>query len=395
MFRFADMAEPARGDFGLEVTKVDRSGPPLALLGARSNYFMTAYYAPSERAPEIQAFWATGEANATRDATSRSVEDWFHRHGRTREDFALAERIEGAVRQAHHVWMTLRIPDGRENAAVVPLYVGPISRDVLSEDAYDVVEPVIHYPTAIDFVADALLGIYDLWLWLLGSAGMAVILMTLVVRGGLMPLSIKNQLMMRRYGRKIAKIKPKVDALRKRYPNNPKKLREEQMALYREHGVGFPMGCVMMLFQIPIFFALFSSLRVEYTLRNAAFLWIEDLSGPDALVPLGTEIALPVLGALMGPIRSINVLPLVYVGLALYQQRLMPKPMDEQQAQQMRMMKWLPVFFAVMLYNYTAALMLYMILSSVVAIVESKIVRRMDADASPPKPEPAPEPQPA
>jgi YidC/Oxa1 family membrane protein insertase len=146
------------------------------------------------------------------------------------------------------------------------------------------------------------------------------------------------------------------------------------MKLYREHGVGFPTGCLMMLIQIPIFFALFSSLRVEYTIRGESFLWINDLSGPDRLVDFGRTV----LNLGFFWIESINVLPLLMVGLSIMHTRNMPKPADEQQAQQMKMMKWLPIIFAVILYNYTAALAIYMVLSSAVAIVESKIVRAKD-----------------
>ena len=67
------------------------------------------------------------------------------------------------------------------------------------------------------------------------------------------------------------------------------------------------------------------------------------------------------------------------MGLAIYQQRLMPKPSDEQQAQQMKMAKWMAIIFPVLLYNYTAALALYMCCSSIIAIIESRIVRTKDA----------------
>ena len=197
--------------------------------------------------------------------------------------------------------------------------------------------------------------------------------MTLVVRGLMAPLSIKNQLSMRTYSETMRKLKPKLDVIKQKYGKNPKRYREEQAKLMRENEVGVPLGCLMMFLQIPIFFALFSSLRTEYTLRNASFLWIEDLSGPDRLVDLPFTIDLMFI-----QIFSINILPLLMVVLSLMHQRSMPKPADDQQAQQMAMMKWLPIIFAVILYNYTAALALYMVISSAVAIVESKVVRAKD-----------------
>jgi YidC/Oxa1 family membrane protein insertase len=355
----------------------------LRILGVRTHYFMSAYYAHAdEEAPDIVTWWATGE-DAKRRQDMRDALETFFREQRGRDsktDDALKARIRAGVEGLLHDWLVVELDDadagGKE--VVIPIYVGPVDRHVMRQDVYASLKPVIAYPFAPDILADALLAIYDLFRSLIGSAGVALVLMTLVVRGAMMPLSIKNQLSMRQYSRKIAKVKPKLDAIKKKYGNNLKKLREEQAKLYREQGIGFPTGCLMLLIQMPIFFALFSSLRVEYSLRNEAFLWIKDLSGPDKLIDFGgTEINLFVL-----TVFSINLLPLLMVALSVWQQRMMPKPADEQQAQQMRMMKWLPIIFAVILYNYTAALALYMVLSSAVGIAESRIVRFKDKDAT-------------
>jgi YidC/Oxa1 family membrane protein insertase len=182
---------------------------------------------------------------------------------------------------------------------------------------------------------------------------------------------------MRSYGRKVQKVKPKLTALQEKYAKNPKRLREEQMKLYRENGVGFPSGCIMMLIQIPIFFSLFSALRVEYSIRGETFLWIKDLAGPDRLVDFGSTLV--DLGIFR--LDALNLLPILMVILSIWHTRSMPKPADDQQAQQMKMMKWMPIFFAFILYNYTAALALYMVFSSAIALIEAKIVRAKDAAA--------------
>src|SRR5205085_2263166 len=162
---------------------------------------------------------------------------------------------------------------------------------------YAPLEGLITYPAAPDFVARFLLSVFDVARSLTGSAGFAIILMTLFVRGGMMPLSIRNQLSMRRQGRKMARIKPKLEQLKERY--------------------GHPL----------------------------------------------VDWAIP-----PGGIRSINLLPLLYMGLSIWQQRLMPKALDDQQRQQMKMAKWMSIIFPILLYNYTAALALYMCVSSTVAI---------------------------
>ena len=261
--------------------------------------------------------------------------------------------------------------------AVFHVYAGPLSRTVFAEDRYEELSGLITYPMAPDFVARFLLSVFDVAKSLTGSAGLAVILMTLFVRGGMMPLSIRNQLSMRRQGRKMAKVKPKLEILKVRYAKDPRKFREEQVKLYKEHGVGFPMGCIMLMLQIPIFMSLFSSLRIEYAVRHEAFAWINDLSGPDGILSFGrwwgSGWSFP-----PGGLRGLNILPILYMGLSIYQQRLMPKPLDDQQAQQMKMARWMSIIFPILLYNYTAALALYMVVSSTVAIIESRIVRAKD-----------------
>ncbi|MFV1958591.1 MAG: membrane protein insertase YidC [Planctomycetota bacterium] len=385
--RHGDMTDAVEEPNGLPVTKgIDASR--LRMLGARTHYFLASFYARKgrPRAPKVSRYWATGEEADKREATEKYMIEWFRR-ARNRdaeEDAHLLERIRKGVEVLNHAWMVVQAPSGRtpeEAQAVaveIPLYVGPISREVLRQDVYAVIEPVIAYRSAFDILADALLWIYDIFRNLFGNAGVGVILMTLVVRGLMMPLSIRNQLSMRTYSRKISKLKPKLEELKKKFGKNPKRMREAQTKLYREHGVGFPTGCLMMLVQVPIFFALFSSLRTEYTLRNAVFLWIQDLGSPDKLIDFGRVVF--DIGILT--LFSLNILPLLMVGLSLWQQHLMPKPADEQQAQQMRMMKWLPIVFAVILYNYTAALALYMVLSSAVSITESRIVKAKDAHAT-------------
>ncbi len=353
------------------------------LFGVRSNYFLAACYADSAagRTSPIARIWGTGEEAARRPAMEANLLAWF-RSERGRDaatDELLKRRIRDGAAQMHHAWAVIQVPvaaatDSSVTAATLTLYTGPLDRATLAHDAYAALRPALTYPGAPDLITRFLLWIYDQWRKLLGSAGLAVIFMTLTVRGGLMPISIRNQLSMRRYGRKVQKVKPKLLQLQQKFANNPRKLREEQMKLYRENGIGFPGGCLMMLIQIPIFFALFSGLRTEYTLWGEPFLWIKDLAGPDRLIPFGTTLF--DLGLFR--LDALNILPILMVVVSILHYRSMPKPADEQQAQQMRMMKWLPIFFAFLLYNYTAALALYMVFSAVIGLVEAKIVRVRD-----------------
>ncbi len=353
------------------------------LLGSRSLYFTTTLYSDGgEDKPTPLWVWISGEEGAKRPVMEQQLKDWYASRDRKIRDEdgsvnELGARIARSVANMQYAWATYELSTAVDAKPIeLAWYTGPIDRSTLAQDGYEPLERMITYPFAPDIVAQALLGIYDIFRNLFGSIGLAVILMTLCVRGLMMPLSIRNQLSMRGYSRKIQKIKPKLTALQEKYKKNPRKLREEQMKLYRENNIGFPGGCLMMIVQIPIWFALFSSLRREFTIRGAEFLWIADLSGPDALIDFGGCFTLLVL-----QICGLNLLPILMVTLSIIHTRSMPKPQDEQTAQQYKMMKWMPIIFAVILYNYTAALMLYMTLSSGFGILESKIVRAKDEAA--------------
>jgi YidC/Oxa1 family membrane protein insertase len=132
-------------------------------------------------------------------------------------------------------------------------------------------------------------------------------------------------------------------------------------------------GCLPPLVQIPIFFGLFSALRVAFDLRQGSFLWIDDLSMPDRVAHLGINTHLPFIGVL----DWLNILPILMVILWVLQQKVMPKPTDPQAQQMQKMMMWMPVVFGVFLYNYSSGLSLYMVTSSMFGILEYTVVRKI------------------
>jgi YidC/Oxa1 family membrane protein insertase len=160
--------------------------------------------------------------------------------------------------------------------------------------------------------------------------------------------------------------------VQKRYPKDAAKANQEKMRIMRENKVGLPLGCLMIFFQIPIWFALFQALAVEFHLRHAPFLWCIDLAMPDHLASLP-----------FWP-HALNLLPILMLVLWTIQQRVAPQAQsdDPQVRMQMKMMRIMPFIFFFMLYNYTAALALYMCVSSAWGIAESKLVRRAIARQS-------------
>jgi len=208
------------------------------------------------------------------------------------------------------------------------------------------------------------------------SYGLAIILMTALIKAALLPLSHKGQTSMHR----MQQIQPKIKELQERHKGDKQKLGEEQMKLMREHGVNPFGGCLPMLLQFPVFISLFRALRSSFELRQRSFLWIDDLSQPDAIATL--PFSLPLLG------NNVNLLPLLWMGSMVLSQSLMPKAKsaDPQQKQQQMMAKFFPLMFGVMLYGYPAGLFLYFVTMSFLSIAEQRFIRKRLANLAAPTP---------
>jgi YidC/Oxa1 family membrane protein insertase len=170
--------------------------------------------------------------------------------------------------------------------------------------------------------------------------GVSIILLTACVKGVLWPLQNKANRSMR----KMSALAPKMQELKEKYKDDPTRMNQEVMKLYKEHGVNPVGGCLPMMIQIPIFFGLFSMLGQAAELRNASFLWVHDLSQPD------TVAHIPGLG------WPINILPLIMGATNLWLMRMTPKTGD---STQQKVMMFMPLIFLFFCYNFAAALALY------------------------------------
>ena len=206
-----------------------------------------------------------------------------------------------------------------------------------------------------------------------GNWGWSIILLTFLVRLALFPINRRSQTAMARYQKKMKRVQPKIDEIKKRYENDPKKQREAQAKIMQEEGAFPPLGgCLPMFLQMPIFFGLYAMLRTSFDLRQQPFVaWITDLSRPDRLLEI--NLHLPVLGN----IQYLNLLPILMVVMWVLQQRGMPQPADEQAARMQKMMTVMPVLFGLMLYNYAAGLSLYMLTTSTMGIFEQKVIKKV------------------
>jgi YidC/Oxa1 family membrane protein insertase len=143
---------------------------------------------------------------------------------------------------------------------------------------------------------------------------------------------------------------------------------QKQMELWKKHGVNPLGGCLPILLQIPIFTALYLAFCHSADMRGQGFLWINDLTLPDQLI--GWVVG--------GWTLSFNLLPIIYIGVSIWMSLMqkMPEGGDPQQAQMMKMMRWMPVLFGVIFYNFPSGLVLYFTINAVLSTIEIKMVRK-------------------
>lgn len=181
------------------------------------------------------------------------------------------------------------------------------------------------------------------------SFAAAIIILTILIKLALWPLQNKATDSMKR----MQLLSPKMTELRAKYKDDPTKMNEELMKLYKQYGVNPFGGCLPMLVQIPIFFGFYSMLGSAIELRNSHFLWIHDLSQPDTIAHL---LGFP-----------INLLPILMAGTMIWQMAISPKSGD---ASQQRIMYFMPVIFLVFCYNYASGLALYWTTQNIFSIVQ-------------------------
>lgn len=208
-----------------------------------------------------------------------------------------------------------------------------------------------------------------------GNYGIAIIMLTLIVRMLMFPLSRKQALMAQR----SQELQPFLKEIQTKYKDDKERLTRETFALYKKHGVNPVSGCLPALVQLPIFVGLWQALNVSVPLRQATFLWVNDLAAPDMLFKFPFDVIL--LG------HWFNLLPIIVVALMLVQTKLFSPPATTPEAEmQQKTMKYMMIFMGVMFYKVPAGLSLYFITSSLWSICERLLLPKIthstpDADA--------------
>ncbi len=183
--------------------------------------------------------------------------------------------------------------------------------------------------------------------------GIAILLLTFLIKILTHPLSAMSLKSMKR----MQDIAPQINALKEKYKDNPQKMQKEMMGLYKENKVNPMGGCLPMLIQLPIFIALYTTLRNAIELKGASFLWIKDLSLPDTVAVVA---GLP-----------LNILPIIMGGTMIWQQKM--STVDPQQA---KIMMFMPIFFTFIFYGFPSGLVLYWLVNNILSIIQQYQVQR-------------------
>ncbi|MDQ3333492.1 MAG: YidC/Oxa1 family insertase periplasmic-domain containing protein, partial [Planctomycetota bacterium] len=243
---------------------------------------------------------------------------------------------------------TVTIPAGGEVTQAWQFFTGPKRKELLEPLGADPVLDLSWFAV----VSPAMLWILEK----LHSTGMpywlAIISLTVIVRGAMFPISRKQAI----GAQKMKELQPKLTELKAKYGTDQEKFLKAQMELFRKHGYGplGPMasGCLPVLLQLPIFIGLYQALQTSVDLRMAQFLWIDNLAAPDQLFRM--PFSLPYLGA------DFNLLPLITVVLFYIQQKLfMPPATTPEQEAQYKMMNFMMLFMGVFFYHVPAGLCVY------------------------------------
>ena len=247
------------------------------------------------------------------------------------------------------------------------LYLGPKRNMLLrktGEGRGDVMnyKPFSLISNPLNWLLNALFGwifskMSDTWGW-----GFAIVALTIIIRAAMWPLQNKSTRAMKR----MSKLQPQMKELREKYSDDPGRMNQEMMKMYREYGINPLGGCLPLLVQIPIFFGFYIMLQYAVELRQKEFLWVPDLSLPDTLFNM--PFSLPFLG------NGFNLLPIVMAVTMVLQMALTPKTGDKLQR---RLFMLMPVIFFFFCYNFASALALYWTTSNIFAIVQMLITRRL------------------
>ncbi|MCX5804481.1 MAG: membrane protein insertase YidC [Proteobacteria bacterium] len=251
----------------------------------------------------------------------------------------------------------LRLQSNKENISA-KLYFGPKQSDILKSLNVKA-EKIIDFGW-FDIIAKPLILGMNYSNKVTHNYGIDIILLTILIKIIFYPLSVKSFKSMNN----MKKLQPRIQQLREKYKNDKQKLNQEMMDIYKREGVNPMGGCLPMVIQIPVFFALYKALSSAIELRHTPFmLWINDLSAPEDLYSF----------TVLGYSLPIRILPLIMGVTQVIQQKMTPTTADPMQE---KMMLFMPILFTFLFWGFPAGLVLYWLVNNVISIGQQYYINK-------------------
>ena len=252
------------------------------------------------------------------------------------------------------------------------------AKETRTIDAYQKSLGIKNFDLMIDwgwfyFITKPLFWLIDYIFGIVGNFGVAILIVTVIVKGLFFPLANRSYLSMA----KMKAVQPQMEAIKARYPEDKQKQQQEFMELYKREGINPIAGCLPIAVQIPVFFALYKVIFITIEMRQAPFFgWIRDLSAPDptnlfnlfGLIPFD-----PTQVPFIGHLLVLGIWPLI-MGVSMFiQMKMNPEPADPVQKQ---MFSWMPVIFTFMLGAFPAGLVIYWTWNNTLSVTQQYLIMR-------------------
>lgn len=268
------------------------------------------------------------------------------------------------------------IPPGGRFETSARVFAGAKESRVL--DYYQNVQGIRKFDMLIDwgyfhFITRPMFWLLETIYGIVGNFGVAILIITLLVKGLFYPLANKSYASMA----KMKMVQPKMKALQEQYPDDKAKQQQEIMELYKREKINPVAGCLPVLLQIPVFFSLYKVLFVAIEMRHAPFFgWIRDLSSPDPsniFTLFGLLHFDPTQAPLVGHLLHLGVWPLI-MGVSMWvQMKMNPEPADPVQK---TMFAWMPVIFTFMLGSFPAGLVIYWTWNNTLSVAQQMLIMK-------------------
>jgi len=290
--------------------------------------------------------------------------------------FTMRQAPTGQIYQSNMLGSAQTLQPGGTTEVTQRLFAG--AKEVATVDAYQASLGIKNFDLLIDwgwfyFITKPLFKVLDFFYRLFGNFGVAILLVTVILKILFFPLANKSYASMA----KMKAVQPEMVAIRERYADDKMKQQQALMELYRKEKINPVAGCWPVLIQIPVFFALYKVLFVTIEMRHAPFFgWIRDLAAPDptsifnlfGLLPYNPG-AVPVLG----PFLMLGIWPIL-MGITMWlQMKMNPEPPDPVQKQ---VFAWMPVIFTFMLGSFPAGLVIYWAWNNLLSVTQQAFIMK-------------------